>query len=157
MKKRTTIGTHEKDAYLELMRKRLFFEKTGYMEQILGVNSFAGYVGYIYANGMVIFEKMYDDETRTVPAKDSNATYVMNIDNFVELSSLSKSDIIKYIKNTVNPNVKRVYHSKNWEQRLLSIIEGTGYDAVEEKIDSLIEAGRVRREGKDLGTGKGKN
>jgi hypothetical protein len=91
-----------------------------------------------------------------VPVKEANATYVMNIDNFVELSALSKTDIIKNIKSTVNPNVKRVYHSKNWEQRLLSIIEGAGYDAVEEKIDTLIETGRVRKETKGLGTGKGK-
>jgi hypothetical protein len=150
------ISSYEKDAYLELMRKRLFFDKTGYMEQILGINSFAGYVGYIYANGLVIFEKMYEDDSRLVPVKEANATYVMNIDNFVELSALSKTDIIKYIKSTVNPNVKRVYHSKNWEQRLLSIIEGAGYDAVEEKIDTLIETGRVRKETKGLGTGKGK-
>lgn len=157
MRKRDAkISSHEKDAYLELMRKRLFFDKTGYMEQILGINSFAGYVGYIYANGLVIFEKMYEDDSRLVPVKEANATYVMNIDNFVELSALSKTDIIKYIKSTVNPNVKRVYHSKNWEQRLLSIIEGSGYDAVEEKIDTLIETGRVRKETKELGTGKGK-
>lgn len=158
MKKRDAkISAYEKDAYLELMRKRLFFDKTGYEEQILGINNFAGYVGYMYANGLVIFEKMYEDESRVTPVKEANATYVMSIDNFVELSALSKTDIIKYIKSTVNPNVKRVYHSKNWEQRLLSIIQGTGYDNVEEKIDTLIESGRLRKETKELGTGKGKN
>ena len=157
MKRRgAKISSYEKDAYLELMRKRLFFDKTGYFEQIVGINSFAGYIGYIYPNGLVVFEKMYEDESRTIPTKESNATYVMNIDNFVEMSALSKTDIIKYIKSTFNFNIKRVYHSKNWEQRLLSIIENSSYDAVESKIDALVETGRIRKGSKDLGTGKGK-
>ena len=149
------ISVHEKNSYLELMRKRLFFDKTGYMECILGINNFAGYVGYIYPNGLVVFEKMYEDDSRLVPVKEANATYVMNIDNFVQLSALSKTEIIDYIKSTNNPNVRRVYHSKNWEQRLLSIIEGAGYDAVLDKIDTLIQTGKVRKETKELKTGKG--
>lgn len=158
MKRRAvTVSGEEKDFYLELMRKRLFFEKTGYMEYIVGINSFAGYVGYIYSNGLVIFEKMYEDESRMSPVREANATYVMNVNNFVELSALSKSEIIKYIKNTANPDIRRVYHSKNWEQRLLRIIEGTSYDAVEEKIDTLIETGKVRKQGSaDIKTGKDK-
>ena len=158
MKRRSvTVSGEEKDFYLELMRKRLFFEKTGYMEYIVGINNFAGYVGYIYSNGLVIFEKMYEDESRMSPVKEANATYIMNVNNFVELSALSKSEIIKYIKNTTNPDIRRVYHTKNWEQRLLRIIEGTSYDAVEEKIDTLIETGKIRKQGStEVKTGKDK-
>ena len=123
------ISSYEKDAYLELMRKRLFFDKTGYMEQILGINSFAGYVGYIYANGLVIFEKMYEDDSRLVPVKEANATYVMNIDNFVELSALSKTDIILIggiilaciwlmIYILIEDKKKRLYESKKKQRRV---------------------------------------
>jgi hypothetical protein len=150
------ISSYEKDAYLELMRKRLFFDKTGYMEQILGINSFAGYVGYIYANGLVIFEKMYEDETRMSPVREANATYVMNVDNFVLLSCMTKTEIINYIKSTANPDIKRVYHSKTWEQRLLRIIEGSSYDNVEEKIDTLIQTGKVRKQGNKMDSRKDK-
>jgi hypothetical protein len=157
MKKRAvTASGEEKDFYLELMRKRLFFEKTGYMEYIVGINNFAGYVGYIYANGLVIFEKMYEDETRMSPVREANATYVMTVDNFVTLSSMTKTEIIKYIKSTANPDIRRVYHSKTWEQRLLRIIEGSSYDNVEEKIDTLIQTGRVRKQGNDINNGKDK-
>jgi len=157
MKKRAvTVSGEEKDFYLELMRKRLFFEKTGYMEYIVGINNFAGYVGYIYSNGLVIFEKMYEDETRMSPVREANATYVMNVDNFVLLSCMTKTEIINYIKSTANPDIKRVYHSKTWEQRLLRIIEGSSYDNVEEKIDTLIQTGKVRKQGNEMDSRKDK-
>lgn len=145
-----------KDAYLELMRKRMFFEQTNYMEKIIGINNFEGYIGYIYPNGLVIFEKMYDDSKCSVPVSISNATYVMNIDNFVELSSMTKTEIIKYIKDSSNPNVVRLYHSKGWEQKLTNIIDGVNYEDVMGKINELIKAGKVRKENKDLEMGKGK-
>lgn len=155
-KRDVSVSGEEKNLYLELMRKRLFFEKTGYIEYILGINNFAGYVGYIYSNGLVIFEKLYEDESRMTPVKEANATYVMNIDNFVMLSNLTKTEIIKCIKNTANPDIRRVYHSKTWEQRLLRIIDGSSYNNVEEKIDILIQTGKVRKHCVEKNERKGK-
>ena len=159
MKRRAvSVNSEEKDFYLDLMKKRLFFENTRYVEYIVGINSFAGYIGYIYPNGIVIFEKMYEDETRMKPVKESNATYVMNIDNFVMLSGMTKLEIIKYIKQTNNPDIRRIYHTSNWENKVMRVIEGFGYDEVEEKIDDLIQKGKVRKRGDsiDQSNGKGK-
>jgi replication fork clamp-binding protein CrfC len=80
----------------------------------------------------------------------------MNVDNFVLLSCMTKTEIINYIKSTANPDIKRVYHSKTWEQRLLRIIEGSSYDNVEEKIDTLIQTGKVRKQGNEMDSRKDK-
>ena len=60
--------------------------------------------------------------------------------NFVELSKLTKTEIIKFIKNSANPEVIRLYHSNNWAARLHSVINGKGYNSsISKKIDYLLE------------------
>ena len=40
--------------------KRELFESTAYIYRIIGVDKFIGYVGYIYPNGIVVFEKLFE-------------------------------------------------------------------------------------------------
>lgn len=134
------------DFYISLMRRREIFEATDYEYKVIGSEKFAGYIGYVYKNGIVIFEKLYEDQEQQIPIKRSNATYVMNINNFVELSKLTKTEIIKFIKNSANPEVLRLYHSGNWAARLHSIINGKGYNSsVSKKIDDLLEKKEISK------------
>ena len=87
-------------------------EQSGFLTCIKGKNSFAGYYAFVYSTGTVILEKFWSDEERLLPAKE-DATFVMNIDNFMEMSKLSKLKLIEYIKSFPNTGVKRRYHTSS--------------------------------------------
>lgn len=122
----------------EIIKRKMLFEKLGPRVQILGKGKFAEYIGYIYNNGLVVFEKFYEDEAQTKQAKEK-ATYVMNYKNFKDLCLLSKPEIMDYIKKTDNPNVRRVYHTDTWGARMEKIIKGIEYNpAIKREIDLLL-------------------
>lgn len=129
----------QKDEYESLLEKINLFESTNYEYRIIGKNKFEGYIGYIYHNGIVVFEKMYEDKERRIPSKGNNATYIMTLDNFVQFSNMTKIQIIDYIKNTNNPNVWRLYHNKTMKERLYKFINGVYYSKnVEDVIDKML-------------------
>lgn len=133
------VKRDSKDFNKILLEKKELFENTNYVYRIVGLNKFEGYIGYIYSNGIVAFEKMYEDKEQTIPARGSNAIYIMTIENFVEFSKKSKVEIIDYIKNTNNANVWRIYHNSTTKDRLYKFISGVYYSKeVEEEIDKLI-------------------
>ena len=103
----------------EILYRRYIFQQTDFLKQIVGKDKFEGYVGYIYENGLVIFEKFYEDGGKVAQMQ---ATYVMNYKNFIKFTQYTKSEIVEYIKNTSNPEVMRLYHTKNWADRLASVI-----------------------------------
>lgn len=127
----------------DIIYRRFIFEKIPYKCQIVGNEKFAGYVGYVYPNGLVAFEKFYEDIKMT-PVKYGNATYIMNIQNFTKFSRLDKQQIMDYIKSTDNPDIIRLYHSKNWEQKLIHTINGVAYtEEAKMLIDSIIEQQKI--------------
>lgn len=146
-------GTHfpkvvktEDEKNSELRRRIDFFEGSAYAYRMEGIHQFEGYVGYVYANGFVIFERFYKD-TVSYELADEHATYVMNFDNFVEMSKKTKTEIIAYIKSG-NTDVRRVYHTSTWEERINQIIQGSGYDLETLSfIDRLVENGEIKRKG----------
>jgi len=96
-----------------------------------GLNTFSNYYAFVYANGKVILERFWkDDEMK--PALNE-ATYVLSIDNFKEMSKLSKTNLIEYIKLLPNKDVKRFYHTatdpnypnREWKLKLHKEIVGT--------------------------------
>lgn len=121
-----------------------FLDHTNYLYKMSGKDNFKGYVGYIYENGTVIFEKFYKNKDIAEPAK-SNATYVMTFNNFVQMSKLTKTDIIEYIK-AGGTDVSRIYHTSTWCNRVLQIINGKTYDEkAMDKIDRLINEGQISK------------
>jgi len=118
---------------------KIVLDKTNYKCKIVGKEKFAGYIGYIYANGLVAFEKLYENNLKKFSRKN-NATYVMKFTNFAKFTRLTKQKIISYIKNTANPEVKRFYHSASWERKLLNFLNGVAYnDEINALIDAFIE------------------
>ena len=111
-----------------------------YLYRLHGINTFAGYIGYIYPNGAVVFEKYYENEKTHRIAKGS-ATYVMGIYNFLELSKLSKTEIIRKLHSDPTLKVKRIFHREDmeqWKSELLSAITGSDYSQeITEYIESL--------------------
>ncbi len=102
-------------------------EDSGFIGRpVKGLNTFNGYYAFIYASGVVILEKFWNNESELTPAV-GNATYVMNIDNFIELSKLSKTDLIEYMKTLPEIGVKRIFHTtiNNWQKNLYKEINGS--------------------------------
>ena len=76
------------------MTKKQLYESTNPLYRIKGKNTFAGYIGYIYANGRVILDRFYDKQNDSNLAL-GHAVYAMNMQEFYELSKLSKTEIIR--------------------------------------------------------------
>jgi len=124
-----------------------FLDHTNYVYKMTGKDNFEGYVGYIYSNGIVVFEKFYKSIENHEPST-SNATYVMNFNNFVQMSKLTKTDIMAYIKNG-GTDVRRVYHTNKWVDKMLQIITGKSYDEkAMDKINRLISEGKINKKKK---------
>jgi len=121
-------------------------ENSGFIGSIVkGINTFTGYYAFIYANGTVILEKFWENVDEMIPAIGC-ATYVMNIDNFLEMSKISKVKLIEYIKLLPNVGVKRIFHTSinNWQRNLYNEINGTY--RVEDAINFINTLDGVRNE-----------
>ena len=119
----------ETDMRIEIM------ENSGYVGTPLqGADSFNGYYAFVYSNGVVVLEKFWENEETKRPAREC-ATYVMDIDNFSEMSKVSKIDLITYMHENPNLKVKRIFHTtiNNWQRNLYQAINGTSY-----RIDDAI-------------------
>ena len=107
---------------------------------IEGKNSFLGYYAFVYQNGVVILEKFW--QTKDLKPAKENATYVMNIDNFIEMSKLSKLVLIEFMREIDDLGVKRIFHTSvnNWHSNIYKAINGVSYDLhnVLRFIDRLI-------------------
>ncbi len=72
----------------------------------------------------------------------------MNFNNFVQMSKLTKTDIMSYIKSG-GTDVRRVYHTNKWVDKMISIIAGKTYDEkAMERIDKLINEGQISKKKK---------
>ena len=151
-------NTHKKSDtyYAEKLEERLdTFENTNYLYKIVGMDKFDGYVGFIYADGTVLFEKFFEvtknkitGEEEKRPCKLSNATYKMNIYNFAQFSKLTKQEIIGYIKNIGCEELERFYHSKNWSKNIRKKAEAYSKNRdldIYNEISSLIDKGDLTK------------
>ena len=139
----------EKDEIINEVNLRIgILEKSGFIgTPVKGLNSFNGYYAFIYPNGKVILEKFWDNEENITPARNA-ATYVMTIDNFVEMSKLPRIVLVEYIRTLPEIGVKRIFHTSinNWQKNLYNEINGTyRYEDVIEFINEL-KTGETRHE-----------
>ena len=124
------VSANLKKAY-DLLDKKVdvFYQQD--CEQLVGKNHFIGYIGFLYPNDIVIFERFYKVSKKDPSVKKptmNEAIYVMHRDNFEELSKLSKSEIISYIQDFGNKDVMRIYHKGAWMERVSRIINATSYN-----------------------------
>ena len=150
----STLGSkesHKKDKtnLIDEVNKRIeILENSGYVvSPIVGLDTFSGYFAFVYPNGKVILEKFWENAETFNPA-DGCATYVMSIDNFVELSKMPKLALIEYIKAFPEIGVKRIFHTSldNWQRNLSNEINGTY--RFEDAIDFInnLKSGVIKHE-----------
>lgn len=136
----------------ELLRRmkiaREFIESSNYYYVTLGKDTFLGYMAYLYRNGKVIFMRDYT-QIKTKRELLSSGIYVMNYEDFINFSRLSKTTLITYLNDYQRYGVKRIYHYKNMDEtisRLQKEIVGNEYrEQVKRFIERLIESGELSR------------
>lgn len=111
--------------------KQDFYKNTNYLVKVLGLLKNKGYVAYIYPNGEVLLEKEYDSDKPNSAL--GNAIYHMKARDFLSLSKLDKKELRK------KKEVGRIIHSKNWMERIESIIGKEGTEEEKEEAKSLIK------------------
>lgn len=76
-------------------------------EPIKGINLFSDYIAFIYPNNKVLLEKITNIDNVFVP------TYIMDIEDFINLNKYDNISIDDYIKKSNDNLIKRVFHNKN--------------------------------------------
>ena len=130
-------GKDKEELIQEINMRISILENSGFIgKPIKGLNTFSGYYAFIYPNGNVILEKFWENENTLSPAVGS-ATYVMTIDNFIELSKISRINLIEYMKTLPEIGVKRIFHTSinYWQRNLYDEINGTY--RIEDAIDFI--------------------
>lgn len=125
----------EKLANLYLEKKSLYESSDPY-SILRGIKTFDGYYAYVYPNGKVILDKYFENVSTGRLAKD-NAIYVMNFNDFYELSHLSKRELINH------PSCYRIIHAGNWQEKVKNIIGIDGDIDVSKCRKKLVETGKV--------------
>ncbi len=123
---------------------RDFLESTPYLYKVYGIDKFTGFHGLIYANKVVIFEYLNKEKREKYVA-----TYVVNLNNFLEVCHLDRQQIIKLIKEEPDFPVRRVYHStvEAWQNRVLALINGDDYtEEVIDYINDLIKEDKLTKQ-----------
>ena len=119
--------------------KLKFFENEYPLIRLKGKRAFKGYIGFLYPNNKVVFEKFYNETAKGDNKVAVNeAIYIMTAENFAEMSQLNKTEIIKYINNPNNNDVRRIYHSSTWQKRVSAELVLTDYEKTDSHIASLL-------------------
>ena len=128
-----TTEEHEKRLLELFMKKKNLYDSTNPLFRIMGKNTFNGYIGYVYPNGRVVLDRFYDKQNDSTLA-DGNAVYAMNIEEFYELSKLSKSELIR------SKLCRRYIHKGNWTSKVLKKeIKLNVYDKKSVNVRSLLK------------------
>lgn len=120
-----------KERFEILKAKKEYYETTHPETRLFGLNTFNGYIAHVYANGNVVLEKFYEDFANYMPAKDE-AIYIIKVEDFETLSKFSKLQLVK------EPNVRRIYHSGNWQERTDKIISEPVTTTTQEQVKQLL-------------------
>lgn len=120
-----------RERYAEYERKMRFFDKSGYLYRIYGINEFNGYIAFIYPNGEVIMEKFFNDYANCIPTINE-AIYNLKVVDFETLSKLKKTALIK------DKRCNRIIHKGDWESKGRKIIERPTTQESEEEVKKLI-------------------
>lgn len=121
-------SSNDKSSVIADVNERInIIEQSGFIgTPIRGLNTFNGYYAFVYPSGIVVLEKFWENEENLTPATGC-ATYIMNIDNFIEMSKHSRTTLIEYMRILPDIAVKRIFHTTNdnWKQNFFKEIEGT--------------------------------
>lgn len=126
------------ERYHTYERKKQYFENSGYADKVYGINTFAGYIAYIYPNGEILMEKYFDDQANCRPTQ-GEAIYNVKVYDFERLSRLEKPVLMK------EPGCLRIIHRGDWESRADKIISKESTPESEESVKKLMFELKTKR------------
>jgi len=109
--------------------KTSFYELSGYLLKVVGLQKNKGYVAYIYPNGKVILDREYDSNAPSTAI--DNRFFVIDAKDFFKFSGKDKKELLK------NEKVKHYNHSKKWRSRARKIIEQETSEEAREEAQKL--------------------
>ncbi len=131
--------TSEEDNQL-LNEKLSFYPTTEYSYVLEGIDTFKGYSGYLYENGLVVLDKFYRVTKHGIVAPSHyESIVVMDIEDFMEMSQYSKSELIDKIRSHTNRSVRRIYHTPGWQNRVRRMMESPRTDYSFDDIDAILQ------------------
>lgn len=143
----TSVDANERNKYM--LQCKQFLDESPFVYKVYGEKYFCGYIGYIYSNGKVVFEKFYENE-KTGRITNGNATYVMDVISFLKNSKISKSLLISKISSGEITDVRRIFHRigdfDTWSQNISQVILGQNYsDEVVKYIDNIVKSNEISK------------
>ncbi len=143
-----SASLEEDEKIRRMLISKEFLENSPYIYKLYGIDKFEGYIGYMYLNGAVVFNKYYQNIKTKKVAYDT-ATYVMRFSNFMELSKLSKTEIIHRMKHDRTAQIERIYHREDmdrWISEVQRAISGDDYKKeVQDFIELMIASNKLQR------------
>lgn len=121
------------------MNKKEFYSQFEPYSRIQGVDTFDGYIGFIYPNGKVVLDKFFAN-ARSSRLAYGEAIYILDIEDFYRLSQYSKQDLMG------DDRVIRIVHNGNWEERVKDYIMGDTNTKTDEEVKKLIRRGKIKGE-----------
>ena len=115
--------------------KEAFYEKSNPYAIAHGILKYGSYIAYIYENGEVLLDTVYDDNNPRTAI--GNATYNIKASDFELISGLDKGELKSH------PKVRKLNHSKSWETRVLEIINRE--NTLEEREDTVQLVKRLKK------------
>lgn len=95
-------------------RKEEFYDNSNYIAKAIGTLKNDGYIAYIYPNGEVLLDTLYDENNPK--SATGNAIYNIKAYDFELISGLDKTKLRSDFRAT------KIVHSKNWEKKASEII-----------------------------------
>lgn len=135
-----TVSPEEKGNILLLSKKISILLKNKPLRVIKGIDTFTGSYGFIYSNGKIVLETLYEDEAKR-KISNGKASYVMDIEKFKEYAKLKRKELMG------KEDVDRVVHRGDWEEKFIKLItsnqESTSnalseLEFIDANIDSII-------------------
>lgn len=148
-KKESSSDTPKSEKERRKLQAYEYLEASDYLYKIEGIHQLEGYIGYIYGNGKIIFERFLQNAKTNRVAIDHSTIVIMTLDRLVEISKLSRSAIGAGIRSgELAGEVETVYHypgMTSWRSKMDQHIAGTEYTSeIIGFLTELIKQGYVR-------------
>lgn len=135
--KTVRIDKNKEEQYQNIRRCKLYLDGSPYLFRVIGKNLFDGYIGYVYANGNILFEKFYRNFKTGTPALGC-ATYQMRFDNFVSLSKMKCLQALLVAKNTEEITKISHDHKTQLKKWFLQVEKLTLGNEKKEEVESYM-------------------
>lgn len=108
-----------------------FYDKNKPLLKAYGRLKYKGYIAYIYPNGEVLLDTVYDE--RRPQGATGNAIYHIPARYFDMVSGLDKQALMRH------PSAKKIVHAGDWQGRAQKVIDQEGTQEEQEQAKQLVK------------------